>query len=112
METNITNLKLVYDTASGEIPKDKNALEYYWPIVFTIEELGFLLDQCSKLKTRTVLDDHKLAQFLFVFETLANAVDRKLSAPKKSIPDIPGFQSIHEAVEELQKYLKQEENKF
>ncbi|KGR78357.1 FUSC family protein [Ureibacillus manganicus] len=106
MTTNMLNLKTVYDTSSGEIPKDKQALEYYWPIVFAIEELGYLLEQSSRLKYRTELSDEKLAQYLLVFETLANAVELKISAPEKSVPEIPRFQSIQITIEELQKYIK------
>ncbi|HWL23515.1 MAG TPA: FUSC family protein [Ureibacillus sp.] len=107
METNISNLKTVYDTAIGEIPRDDRALGYYWPIIYTIEELGFLLDQCLRLKSRVNLDDQKLAQYLYVFEMLANAVDRRISVTMKNIPEITGFQSIQEAIDELQKYLQQ-----
>ncbi|CAM5203690.1 putative membrane protein YccC OS=Ureibacillus acetophenoni OX=614649 GN=SAMN05877842_10280 PE=4 SV=1 [Ureibacillus acetophenoni] len=108
METNITNLKMVYDTATGEIPKDKKALEYFWPIIFKLEELGYLLNQCSKIKERTVLDDQKLAQYLLVFENLSSAVERKMSIEEKCIPEIPGFQSVYEVIVELQKYIKKD----
>lgn len=105
METNLSNLRTVYDTAAGEIPKDKNALEYYWPVVYTLEEIGFLLDKSARLNHRPRLDDNDLAQLLFIFETMANVTIRQKSVPIKDIPGIPGFQSIHDAIKNLQKYL-------
>src|SRR5699024_3687188 len=36
MRTNLANLRLVYNTASGEIPVDSKSLDYYWPVVFTM----------------------------------------------------------------------------
>nr|WP_106779746.1 FUSC family protein [Lysinibacillus timonensis] len=103
METNLTNLRMLYDTASGEIPKDKSALEYFWPMIYTIEELGFLLDKCARLNKRPVLEDEDLAQLLLVFETMANAVEHKTCTSIKPIPDIPGHRRIQEIIEELQK---------
>ncbi|BDH62018.1 putative membrane protein YvaC [Lysinibacillus sp. PLM2] len=105
METNITNLTLIYDTATGEIPKDKKSLEYYWPIVYSIQELGYLLEKCGKMENRPVLNGEKLGQLLFVFETMSNAADQKISAKKKDIPEIPGFQSIQDTIGDLQKSI-------
>ena len=48
MRTNLNNLKTLYDTATGEIPVNQKAVEYYWPVVFSIEHLGYLLENCSK----------------------------------------------------------------
>lgn len=106
METNMANLSTVYDTAAGEIPKDKRALEYYWPIVYSLEELAFLLDKYSKFHSRPTLDDQKMARFLLIFETLANAAERKDSVIGKEIPIISEYQSLLDTIENLQNSLK------
>ena len=49
MRTNLNNLKTLHDTAAGEIPVNKQALEYYWPVIFSIEQLGYLLENAQKL---------------------------------------------------------------
>jgi uncharacterized membrane protein YccC len=106
MRTNIINLKTLYNTASGEIPVNKQALDYYWPIQFSIEHLGFLLENCSKTDNRPILSDERLAQILYVCETMANASNRKRSPSLISVPEIEAFPSIQKEIISLQKSLQ------
>ncbi|MEH7252728.1 FUSC family protein, partial [Neobacillus niacini] len=88
MQTNIITLKTLYTTAAGEIPVNHKALEYYWPIIFSIERLGYLLENCSKVVKRPILSEEKLAQLLYVCETMAIAAGRKQSPMIKNVPEI------------------------
>ncbi len=109
MRTNINNLKTLYATASGEIPVDKQALEYYWPVVFSIEHLGYLLENCSRNEDRPILSDQTLSQLLYVCETMANAANRKKSPAIKPVPEINGFPNIQHELISLQKSLQMDE---
>ncbi|MDN4493417.1 FUSC family protein [Ureibacillus aquaedulcis] len=102
METNIRNLRTIFDTATGELPKDEKTIDYYWPIVYSLEELGFLLEKCAKSSNRPLLNDSELAQYLLAFESMAIAADRRNYAEKRNLPEIAGFQSIVEKIEQLQ----------
>ncbi|WP_043932646.1 FUSC family protein [Bacillus sp. EB01] len=106
MRTNLNNLKTLYDTAAGEIPVDKKALEYYWPVIFSIENLGYLLENCSKIENRPILSDAALSQLLYVCETMANAADRQQSPSIKNVPEIEEFPSIQNEIIHLQKSLQ------
>ncbi len=106
METNLRNLKAVFDAAIGEIPKDRRAIEYYWPLIHAVEELGFLLDKSGKIMSRPHLKDDVLARFLLIFESMAIAAERKNHVDKRLVPKIAGFQSIVEKIEELQTSLQ------
>ncbi|RHW38416.1 FUSC family protein [Lysinibacillus yapensis] len=106
METNLRNLKTMFETAGGEIPKDKKAIEYYWPIVYAIEELGFFLEECARLNKRPILEDEKLAQYLLIFEAMANAADHSKNVTFRPIPAIEGFQRIDDTIKELQNNLQ------
>ncbi|MDQ0970551.1 putative membrane protein YccC [Neobacillus niacini] len=106
MRTNLNNLKTLYDTAAGEIPINKKALEYYWPVIFSIEHLGYLLENCSKSEYRPILSHNKLSQLLYVCETMANAANRKLSPSIKDVPEIDGYPSIQIEIITLQKSLQ------
>ncbi|MFC7684812.1 FUSC family protein [Ureibacillus sp. GCM10028918] len=105
MATNIQNLRTVFDTATGEFPKDKEAIDYYWPIIHVLEELGFLLEKCASSITRPVLEDNVLAQYLLIFESMAIAADRKKYVEKRYLPEIEGFQIIVEKIEQLEQNL-------
>lgn len=106
MQTNINNMKTLYATATGEIPVDKKALEYYWSVVFSIEELGFLLEECSKLNERPMLSDEMLAELLYIFESIANAADQKIATHVKEVPIIKDFPSVQYAIKSIQTSLK------
>jgi uncharacterized membrane protein YccC len=92
MRTNVNNLKTLYDTAAGEIPVNKKALEYYWPVLFSIEHLGYLLENCSKNENRPILSDTTLSQLLYVCETMANAANRNQSPKIKTSLKLMVFQ--------------------
>ena len=106
MRTNLNNLKTLYNTATGEIPVNQKAVDYYWPVIFSIEQLGYLLENCSKNANRPILSDETLAQLLYVCETMANAADRKQSPSIKNVPEIEKFPSIQNEIIALQKSLQ------
>ncbi|MFJ7726218.1 FUSC family protein [Neobacillus sp. NPDC097160] len=105
MHTNLDNLKIIYTTALGEISNNKNALGELWPAIFSMEQLRFYLDACLKMKDRPILPDESLAQVLFVFESMASAVENKRSVVKKKIPEITGFSKIQKEIADLQNAL-------
>ncbi|WP_249870028.1 FUSC family protein [Oceanobacillus saliphilus] len=106
MRTNIINLKTLYSTASGEIPINHKALDYYWPVTFSIVQLGYLLEGCSKMEKRPVVSDEDLAQLLYVCETMAIAANQKRSPSIQNIPEIDGFSSIQNQITSLQRALQ------
>ncbi|WP_244933634.1 FUSC family protein [Neobacillus mesonae] len=106
MHTNLTNLKIIYSTALGELSNNRTALESLWPAIHSLEQLGYHLDSCLKNSVRTVLPDESLAQLLLVFEAMANAVERKQSVVKKTVPEITDFPEIHKEVVDLQNALR------
>lgn len=112
MQINMIHLKTLYSTASGEIPVNQKVLDSYWPVVFSIEHLGFLLNNCSKVEDRPILSEKKLAQILFVFETMANAAGRKRSTSIKQVPEIESFPSIQNEIIRLQKSLQMNDTRM
>lgn len=112
MQTNIVTLKTLYTTAAGEIPVNQMALDYYWPVIFSVERLGYLLENCSKVEKRPILSEEKLAQLLYVCETMANAAGRKQSHSIKNVPEIESFPNIQNEIIHLQKSLHMNNGKI
>ncbi|WP_034300256.1 FUSC family protein [Bacillus cihuensis] len=106
MHTNLTNLRMVYTTALGERPSNKKALEFLWPVIFSIDQLGYLLDSSVKDLDRPLLSDEKLAQFLYILETLAQTAEHHRPYKTKDVPDIKGYYKIHKEIISLQKAIK------
>ncbi|MFJ5772496.1 FUSC family protein [Psychrobacillus sp. NPDC093180] len=105
MQTNLTNLRIVYTTALGEIPRDKGRLDLLYPTIHSIEQLGYLLDTSAKYKDRPTLADNELSQMLLVFETMAKSAEQGLEFSKRSVPAISGFNKIQTEVQRLQDSL-------
>ena len=106
MQINITNLQTLYTTAAGEIPVNQETVDNYWPVLFSIERLGYLLRNCSKVDERPILPEDKLAQLLYVCESMANAAGRQQSLSIKIVPEIEMFPSIQNEITRLQKSLQ------
>lgn len=106
MKTNINNLKTLYNTALGEIPADRKALDYYWTVVFSIEQLGYLLENCAKSDSRPLLYEDTLSQLLYVCETTAIAAGLQRSPSIRKVPEIESFPTIQKELINLQKTLQ------
>lgn len=102
MKTNLNNLMALYNAAIGEIPKKRELLEYYWPIIYSMEKLAFLLESAAEKPSRPILKEEDLASLLFLFETLANAAQYSEAEKIKLIPEIEGFDSIQREIDTLQ----------
>lgn len=102
MKTNLANLTALYTAAIGEIPKNKTVIEYYWPIIYSMEKLAFLLEHAAVEENRPVLSDEELATLLYLFETLANSAQFDESNKQITVPKILGFYSIEREIYTLQ----------
>lgn len=106
MQTNMVNLLTVYNAALGEIFKNKARLESLWPVIFSIEQLGYYLNASLKFSDWSVLSERELAQLLYVFETMAIAADKGRSLTNKVVPEIEGYSKIRHEILDLQKALR------
>lgn len=106
MQTNMVNLLTVYNAALGEIFKNKARLESLWPVIFSIEQLGYYLNASLKFSDRSVLSERELAQLLYVFETMAIAADKGRPLTNKEVPEIEGYSKIRHEILDLQKALR------
>ena len=106
MHTNLVNLTTVYNTALGELFNNKPWLESLWPLIFSIQQLGYLLHASLKFYKRPILADESLAQLLYVFETMALSAEQNLPYIKKNIPEIEGFAKIQKEIIALQEAIQ------
>ncbi|TQR11676.1 FUSC family protein [Psychrobacillus soli] len=106
LRTNLVNLRTIYTTALGEVPTNKEVLELLWPAIFSIEQLGYVLEFGSNHANRPVLSDGMLAQFLLVFETMAKTVELQHHEKNKHVPIIEGYSKIQQEIISLQNALQ------
>ncbi|MHC0038327.1 FUSC family protein [Pseudoneobacillus sp. C159] len=105
MLINMTNLKTLYNTALGEIPVHRETLDYYWSIVYSMEHLAYLLEECSKVKIRPLLSDHVLSQLLYACEMMAIPASLKRPSSQKTIPELEGYPTITKELVKLQNLI-------
>ncbi|WP_240035211.1 FUSC family protein [Neobacillus notoginsengisoli] len=105
MHVNLVNLITIYTSALGERAVGKSKLESLWPAIFSIELLGYYLDSALKYEERPILSDQELAQLLYVFETMARAVEQNLPPVPRQIPELQKFSTIRNEIIRLQKAL-------
>lgn len=102
MQTNLVNLTTLYHTALGELFNDKTRLESHWPLIFSIQQLGYLLNSSLKYSERPVFSDESLAQLLYTFETMALAAEHNQLYVEKNVPGMEGFAKIQKEIISLQ----------
>ncbi|GAA5104225.1 FUSC family protein [Wohlfahrtiimonas larvae] len=102
LKTNLSNLTALYTAAIGEIPKNKALIEYYWPIIYSMEKLAFLLEHAAENPDRPILTDDELSKILYLFEILANSAQFKEPIKFIQVPSIPNFYSIEREINTLQ----------
>ncbi|QHS21769.1 FUSC family protein [Virgibacillus sp. MSP4-1] len=107
MRTNLNNLNILYNTAAGEVPVDRKALDYYWSVLYSMNSLSYLLEN-GATDNRPELSDEVLAQLLYVCESMANAASRKRIPTFQEVPPIEKFPSIQKEIIALQKSLRNE----
>ncbi len=112
MQTNLVNLKTVYNTALGELFNDKRRLEILWPLIFSIQQLGYLLNSSLKFSKRSILSDESLAKLLYIFETMAIAAEQNQLHIVKLVPEIDGFVKIQKEITALQDAMLISKNSY
>ncbi|OCA90429.1 hypothetical protein A8F94_00620 [Bacillus sp. FJAT-27225] len=106
MRTNLINLRTLYNTALGEIPRNRMILEYLSPAIFSMEQLGYLLESSSNESKRPILSDEILANFLLVFESMAKSAEEHEMITKMEVPEIEGFSKLQKEIKSLQEALQ------
>lgn len=105
MNINLTNFKMAYRTALGEVPNDEEMLEILWPAVASLEHISYLLESVCIEKGFLEISDEDLAQLLLVLEAMATAVEQTQQVQPKKVPIIAGVHKICEEIDTLQNAL-------
>ena len=81
-------------------------MDYYWPVIFSIVQLSYLLEKYSTNDHRPVLFDEDLAQLLLSLKRWTIAIDRKVSSMIRKRLEIYGHTSIQKEIISLQKAIQ------
>ncbi|GEL76673.1 hypothetical protein [Tenuibacillus multivorans] len=102
MRTNLNNLRIVYGTALGEIPKNIDSLSLVSPAIFSMEQLGYFLDTAAQNGVSTDLSKADAAHFcIFLTQWLSQQQLLEIF----EISNTPKHDRIHEEINTLQETL-------
>lgn len=106
MQTNLNHLLSVYQTALGELRSGRLKVESTWPIIVAMEQLGYYLEASVKSGKRPALSHADLSRLLYIFETMAMAVEQDQVLEIRDVPEIEGFSNIRLEIELLQEAVR------
>lgn len=104
MEINLSNLKLAYATALGEIPNNKEKLDMLWPVISSLEHISYLFSKDCEIGYLK-LSDKELSELLLVFETMATSIEQKREVEIKVVPSVKEIPKVCEELVNLQNVL-------
>ncbi len=106
MQTNLTNLMMVYQSALGEVFVNRNRLEALWPVIVSIRQISHYLMVSLKSEKEKDFPENELAQWLYVMETMAVSIENNMVPGQKNLPFVAGFSQLRNEMLDLQKGLK------
>ncbi|MDZ4993855.1 FUSC family protein [Clostridium perfringens] len=105
MGVDLMNLKVAYNTALGEIPRNKEMLEMMWPVFFSLEHISYLLAQYCTTKGYLSLSDQELAQLVLVLEKIAISIEQRIDIKPKKVSSIEEISQVCEEINAVQEAL-------
>ncbi|MCU5745327.1 FUSC family protein [Staphylococcus sp. SQ8-PEA] len=103
MTVKLNNLSQVYTGANGEINKNKGKIQEYYPTIYGLEELSFMLNRALNNDKRKRIGEDILGDYLVVFENLAKYFESNGRITKIKLPELPQYSYITSALTQIQK---------
>ncbi|MFC0137767.1 FUSC family protein [Staphylococcus petrasii] len=102
LSVKMSNMTQIYNSANGELFSNKEALRYYYPTIFALEEINFMLMRAMQDKHRQRISDAQMGEFLTTFENVAKHFELQGSLDIKHLNDLPQYNYIKSAMMKLQ----------
>ncbi|PQP86232.1 hypothetical protein CPT76_31600, partial [Paenibacillus sp. AR247] len=77
MRRHLSNLRTVYQTALGEIPRSEEELEKLLPVIWSLDQFGYVLNSYALSALRPVLPDPELGAVLLHLEKMAQSAEQR-----------------------------------
>lgn len=105
MQININNMLAVYRVAQGELFSKNEQLNALFPVIYTVEQLGYFLDTNMRFhEKRPVLPEKELAQLIYLFESMSLVVEKNIPRKVNWVPQV-GYPYIYAEMIRLREVL-------
>ncbi|GGG92776.1 FUSC family protein [Staphylococcus pragensis] len=102
LSVKMSNMTQTYNSASGELFSNKAVLRYYYPSIFALEEINFMLMRAMQNKDRQHISDTQMGEYLVTFENVAKHFELQSSLDVKELSDLPQYNYLKSALMKLQ----------
>lgn len=102
LSVKMNNMTQVYNSANGELFSSKEAIRYYYPSIFALEEISFMLMRAMQDKQRQRISEKQMGEYLVTFENVAKHFELRGSLNEKELTDLPQYNYLKSALMKLQ----------
>ena len=98
----LNNMTQVYNAANGELFSDKTLIQNYYPSLFALEEISFMLNRAMANEDRLTINEQLMGEYLATFENIAKHLELNTELEIKILPDLPQYNYIQSAMMNIQ----------
>ncbi|MGV3129588.1 FUSC family protein [Staphylococcus simulans] len=107
----LSNMNSMYNNAHGELFADSTKISAYYPIIFALEEISFMLSRAQNNPNPQTIDDVVMGQYLIVFEDIAAHFEKHVPIYQGTgLPSLPQYVNIRTALLNIQQYARLKSN--
>ena len=108
LSVRLNNMMQMYNAANGELFSNKSVIQYYYPSIFALEEISFMLSRALNDKNRTRIDDQQMGEYLAIFENIAKHFELHSHLEVKDLTDLPQYNYIKSGLMKIQNNSQKE----
>lgn len=102
LSVKLSNMTQMYQTANGELFSNKTAVRNYYPSIYALEEISFMLNRAMNNPHRYKIDDKQMGEYLVAFEDIAKHFELKTPLNVKTLSNLPQYNYIQAALTNIQ----------
>ncbi|MBU7127432.1 FUSC family protein, partial [Staphylococcus aureus] len=81
---------------------DKTLIQNYYPSLFALEEIIFMLNRAMANEDRLTINEQLMGEYLATFENIAKHLELNTELEIKILPDLPQYNYIQSAMMNIQ----------
>lgn len=102
LSVQLNNMKQIYNSANGEVFSNKMVIQYYYPSIYALEEISFMLTRALSNEKRYHIDDETMGEYLLVFENIAKHFEIGSNINVQEITTLPQYTHIRTSLMSIQ----------
>ena len=103
LSVKISNVTQIYNSANGELFNNKEAIRYYYPSIFALEEISFMLERAMNNKHRQTITDDQMGEYLVVFENIAKHFQFQSDLNVRNMSHLPQYNYMRASLMNIQR---------